>query len=259
MFLFKKFDEIRKKRTTTFEKVAYEWLEQKKGMIKSSTYYRYLYLIKKYLIFNLKDMTLKNLENYNFNELVEKLSKELSAKTVKDILINLKAILNYIEEEYNCDTNDKKIRSPQISTEPLVILSKSERRKIVKYCMEENSLRTLGIIICLNTGLRIGEICALKWKCINLDKREIYIRKTLQRVYDEPNKKTKIIIENPKTRTSIRNIPISNKLYDILYPLKKKYKDEDFFLTGSSEKYIEPRAYQHIFKGILKNIKIKKL
>ena len=139
-----------------------------------------------------------------------------------------------------------------------MILSKTERRKIIKYCLEENSLKTLGIIICLNTGLRIGEICALKWKGINLEKREINIRNTLQRIYDEPQKKTRIIIESAKTRTSIRNIPITNKLYNLLYPLRKKYKDDDFFLTGSSEKYIEPRRYQQIFKNILKICNIKK-
>ena len=105
MFLFKKLYEIRKKRTITFEKVAYEWLEQKKGMIKKSTYYRYLYLIKKYLIFYLKDFTLKDLEEYDFNKLVENLTKTLATKTVKDILINLKSILNYIEEEYKKPSN----------------------------------------------------------------------------------------------------------------------------------------------------------
>lgn len=258
MFLFKKLYEIRRKSTITFEKVAYEWLEQKRSMIKKSTYYRYLYLINKYLIFYLKDFTLKDLEEYDFNKLIEKLTKTLAAKTVKDILINLKSILNYIEEEYNCNTKVKKIKSPQVSTEPLVILSKQERRKIIKYCLEENSLKTLGIYICLNTGLRIGEICALRWKGINLEKREINIRNTLQRIYDESQKKTRIIIESAKTRTSIRNIPITNKLYNLLYPLRKKYKDDDFFLTGNSEKYIEPRRYQQIFKNVLKTCDIKK-
>lgn len=258
MFLLEKLNKNVKKRTITFEEASYEWLEQKKGTIKDSTYYRYLYLIKKYLNFNLKNLSLKQIEKYDFNKLVMELNKILSAKTVKDILINLKSILNYIEEEYDCKTKVRKIKSPQICTEPLTILSKIEKRKIINYCMQENSLKSLGIIICLNTGLRIGEICALKWKEINLDKREICVRNTLQRIYNEPLKKTKIIIESAKTRTSIRNIPISNKLYDILYPLKKKYKDQDFFLTGSSEKYIEPRNYQSTFKIILKKCKIKK-
>ena len=65
-------------------------------------------------------------------------------------------------------------------------------------------------------------------------------------------------IDKPKTAKSIRAIPISNKLYEILLPLKRKHKDEDFFLTGDSKKFIEPRNYQYNFKALLKMSKIKK-
>ena len=109
----------------------------------------------------------------------------------------------------------------------------------------------------MNTGLRIGEICALKWKDINLEKRIIYVQATLERIYDENLKKTKVIIDKPKTKNSVRQIPISNKLYSILKPLKKKYEEEDFFLTGKSERYVEPRSYQYIYKRVLKKCKIQ--
>lgn len=118
-------------------------------------------------------------------------------------------------------------------------------------------MRDLGILICLNTGLRIGEICARKWKNIDIEKRIIYVKNTLERIYDEKLKTTKIIIDKPKTKHSIREIPISNKLYDILKTLNKKYDEDDFFLTGEKEKRIEPRNYQNFYKKILKKCKIK--
>ena len=68
----------------------------------------------------------------------------------------------------------------------------------------------------MNTGLRIGEMCALKWKNINLDKRTISVKQTMQRVYNREEHKTKVILDIPKTQKSIREIPISNKLYEIL-------------------------------------------
>ena len=95
-------------------------------------------------------------------------------------------------------------------------------------------------------------------KNIDLEKNELHIRHTLQRIYDKDQKKTKIIIDKPKTRNSVRNIPISNKLHEILKELRKEYKDDDYFLTGDTEKYIEPRSYQYIFKDILRKSKIKK-
>ena len=97
----------------------------------------------------------------------------------------------------------------------------------------------------------------LKWKNIDLAKRSIYVKSTLERIYDEELKRTKIIIDRPKTQTSIREIPISNKLYIILKQQKKKHKDEDFFLTGKKDKYIEPRNYQYIYKQVLNKNKIK--
>lgn len=128
---------------------------------------------------------------------------------------------------------------------------------IEKYCLEEKSLKSLGIIVCLNTGLRVGEICALKWKNIDLDEKTLFVKKTLQRVYDRKNKISKVIISKPKTECSVRCIPINGKIYSVLKVIKDKYKDEDFFLTGDSNKFIEPRNYQSAFRKILKNSKVK--
>lgn len=81
------------------------------------------------------------------------------------------------------------------------------------------------------------------------------MRKTLQRIYR--GNKSEVIIDSPKTRTSIRSIPMSDKLYKILQPIKNNDQKEDFFLTGSSEKFIEPRRYQYMYKFILKQSRIK--
>jgi len=129
--------------------------------------------------------------------------------------------------------------------------------QIEKYCMKENSAKELGILLCLNTGMRIGEICALKWKDIDLDRRIIYVCSTMERIYDKNLKRTKIIIDTPKTKSSMREIPMSNKLYNVLKPLKKKCNNNQFFLTGDENKYIEPRSYQYIYKRALRKCKLK--
>ena len=229
----------------------------KKKRIKKSTYSTYSYSIRKFLMPEFQKMTLKKLESYNYNEFVEILSQDLSTKTVRDVINNLKSILLLAEQKYGCNMKINGIKIPKLDSEPLEILNNKERIKLENYCLKENSLRSLGIIICLYTGLRIGEICALKWENIDLEKRELQVKYTLQRIYDENQKNTKISLDTAKTKTSIRKIPISNKLYNILIKLKNNYNHNDFFLTGDSKKFIEPRNYLNIFKNYLKKVKLK--
>lgn len=238
-----------------FSDLADEWLEYKSISIKQSTYFKYSYCIDRYLKANLEDVTLKNIEHFDFNEVTRKLSEELSAKTIREILNILKGILKYTETKYGVHVNLELITSPKVKIEDLKILTKREKNRLEKYCLKQEDLRHTGILVCLYTGLRIGEMCALRWENIDLERRVIRVEQTLQRIY--ANGKTKIIIDAPKTENSIRSIPISNKLYEILKPLKGKHKKEDFFLTGSSEKFIEPRNYQYLFKLCLKNSKVK--
>ena len=220
-----------------FEDIANEWLKSKKV--------------------ELKEFKLKDLKTYDYNNFIEELTEDYAVKTIRDIVNVLKPILKYCEKEYKCSINENKIKLPKLQSKMLKVLNKKEKRKLTNYCIEENSLKSIGILLCLNTGLRIGEICSLRWENIDLEAKIINVKKTLQRVYIRKDKRTKIIIGPPKTSTSIRSIPISNKLYNILQPLKKKYKSDNFFLTGSSDKFMEPRTYQNIYKKILKKSKVK--
>jgi len=240
-----------------FKEVAEKWLEIKRITIKESTYAKYEFTINKHLFSYFENFTIKDLEQYNYNDFVISLMKDLSAKTVKDIVCILKSILNYANDEYNSNIKIKRIITPKVQNENVTIMSNREKGRLENYCKKANTLKSIGIIICLNTGLRIGEICSLKWKDIDLEKRLIFVKTTLQRIKDKETNKTKIIIDKPKTQNSIRAIPISSKLYEILLPLKRKYKDNDFFLTGSNDKFVEPRAYQYEFKKILKKCRIK--
>ena len=245
------------KKIITFELIANEWIENKRKDIKESSLANYLYIIRKYLMIEFRDYTLENLEKNNFNEYVDELNQDLKPKTIRDILIVLKSILNYANEKYKCSIKIGQIKAPKLEQDIIVILSKDEKTKLEKYCLKQKSLKSLGIIICLNTGIRIGEICALKWKNIDLDKKEICIRNTLQRIYDEELKGTKVIIGKPKTNASVRNIPISNKVCNILKELRNKYGNEDYFLTGNARLYIEPRAYRENFKSFLRKSRLR--
>lgn len=257
MWALEKLKNVKIRETLNFEKIAEEWLEYKKNTVKQSTYYNYMFIINKYLNPRLKKIKLKKLLNFNYNELVSELTEELSKKTVRDVANVMKAILRYVEEKYDYSVKVKTISTPKVEIENLKVLSKKERNKLEKYCLKSNDLKCIGIVICLNTGLRIGEICALKWEDIDFNEKVIHIRKTLQRVYVGRKETSKIVIDKPKTKSSIRTIPISNKLYEILQPLKKEYQKEDYVLTGCNDTFLEPGKYRYAYKKILKESRIK--
>ena len=240
-----------------FKNLVNEWLIEKKNDVKESTFSNYSYIVKSYILQEFENESLAHLEKRTYIEYVDDLIQKFKTKTVRDILIILKSILSYANNKYNCNIKVKQIRIPKLEQDPIEILNKEEQRKFQTYCLKDNSLKSIGLIICIHTGLRIGEICALKWKNIDLDKKEICVKSTLQRIYDNKLQQTKIIIDKPKTRASMRNIPISTKLYKLLKDIEKQYDKSSFFLSGQEEYYIEPRIYRYYFKKVLQKCKIR--
>lgn len=247
---------VSRRKRKDFEVVTEEWLKYKKNTVKKSTYYNYSYSVAKYLYPSFAGKNITKIKNYN--NFIEELSDTLSPKTVRDIVTKLKEIINFYEEEHNTKLNIKKMSLPKMNKKEIQILSNKEKQKLEKYCIQQNDLKSLGILICLNTGLRVGEVCALRRENVDFETRRIHVEKTIERIYSKEENKTIVIIDTPKSITSVRTIPINSKLYNILKQIRGKSKKTDFVLTGSSEHYVEPRNYQYHFKEILKRSKVKK-
>lgn len=245
------------KRMVTFKTIAEDFLIFKKRQIKQSTYYNYTYKIQKYLLPAFENLSLEEILEYDFNRFSELLleTTQISNKFLKDILLVLKSILKFAEKKYDVKMKLDLINLPRVRTHSLKVFSESDKRKIKAYCMNSENTKDIGIALCLYTGMRIGEICALKWEDIDLNKRIIYVRHTLQRIYID-KKNTKIIIDAPKSEKSIRNIPMSNMIYTKLKSMRENFSKDDFFLTGDSKNFMEPRGYQYTFKKMLKECKI---
>ena len=240
----------------TLKAIIKEWLEIKQISVKTSTYYRYVYIIGQYILPFFGDITMKELEDFNFNKFVIYQQKTIGPVSIKNNMVMFKSILGYASKRYGYRFQLDFIAIPKTHTEELRVLSTKEKNKLEKYCLEKNDLRHLGIIICLNTGLRVGEICALKWDCIDLERRCIKVTKTIQRIYNKEDRNSMVVIDVPKSQTSIRTIPISTKLYNILKPLKKDYNKNCYFLSGSATVYKEPRTYQQFFKDCVEKCNI---
>ena len=134
---------------------------------------------------------------------------------------------------------------PPQENKQLNVLNIANHKAILQYISNHFTFRNLGIYICLTTGIRIGEICALTWDDIDIINGVICIRKTIERIYILDGEKihTEIIIGTPKTQNSIRDIPMNKELLKMLRPLKKIVNGKFYVLTNE-EKPTEPRTYR---------------
>ena len=243
----------------------YTWLLEKKDYIKESTYANYSNNIFNHIIPKLGNYYLNELNHKVIQDFLLELSKNgrkdntggLAEKTIKDITIIIKGSIKkginedkikHIELTFNYPKDNKENK--------LYVLTKREQSKITNYVLENINSRNIGLLISLYSGIRIGELCALRWEDVDFKKNCLTINKTIQRVYikDKDKNISKVIITTPKTKNANREIPINK---DFLEILKKVKSDKKHYILTGNEKYVEPRTYRKYFNKILDELKIK--
>lgn len=237
--------------------IADLWKEEKRQFVKKSTFAAYSLIVETHLqpaFGNLTAVTEKDVQDF----VLQKLNGGLSQKTIKDMLIVLRMILKFGAKKNYCVYAPIDVIFPtDRERQELEVLSIANQKKIMRFVEENFTFRNLGIFICLSTGIRIGEICALTWDDIDTENGVIHIRKTIQRIYVKENgiKKTELLIDTPKTATSMRDIPMIKDLYEILKPLKKVVNNDYFVLTNEATP-TEPRTYRNYYKKLLDKLGI---
>ena len=235
----------------SFEVVVNSFLDYKKQFVKKSTLCIYRAIIKNHIMPTFKDYM--QTEDVKLQEFVkDKINSGLSRKMIRDIVVVLKMILRFAQSNHRRKVDIQEIHFPSKEEKKKTkVRSKTDERKLFSYLKENFSFENLGILICLQTGMRIGEICGLRWKDISLDCNEISVNRTVERIYlNEEGKKTELIIGEPKTIHSKRCIPLTSSLLKIIKPLKR-IVNGSFYLLTNSDKPIEPRVYRNHFKNLL--------
>ncbi len=232
----------------TFEAAAAKWLDAVKPRIKPTSCAQYTARLEKNILPYFKNTPLRDINADKLSELSERLCTEgLTPQYVYDILIQVKMITKYISRACGCP--DPAIDAVFARPEPDVVKSSYDEINCGRLCealTADPDLTKCGILMTLYTGLRIGELCALKWEDIDLDGGFLNISKTLQRVSVGEN--TGLVLTELKPCSS-RKVPIAAFLQDIL--LKFKTDAEKFFLSGTTSP-IEPRTMQYRLRAFLK-------
>ena len=248
-----------------FEHVAHQWLEELKPVRKHSTIVKYASQLKNYIIPVFGNRAIDNITNENILSFCNKLqnegwnSQKLSLKTVADILSRMKSIrrfallhgyeVNYIPDAVRISQRQGTIR----------VLTLEEEKKLIHYLQNNFDLTALGILLSLFTGIRIGELCALKWSDFSFTDKELHVHRTMQRLPNldkNSSKKTIIEIGEPKSFSSNRKIPLPEQLMKYLHAA---YVEGAYVLSGSKNNFIEPRTLENRFKSILKKCGVEKI
>lgn len=139
------------------------------------------------------------------------------------------------------------------------VWQETDQMKLEKELLKKSDMTSFGIYLCLYTGLRIGELCALKWKDIDLNNKKLVVKKTLIRIKNldlKENKKTIVVLNEPKSLSSIREIPIPNFLVSMMIKLSENITEETFLISGS-ERFVELKTYFNRYKKIIKNLDLE--
>lgn len=230
-----------------------QWLSHIRHSVKLSTYRKYEGLYENHIKSTIGSVALNSVTrsmveafSYDLKTGGRKGGGALSAKTVNDILVVLSLVFNFAEEEYD-------IRLPRIAIlrqerKEARVLSTDEHKRLTEYLLVDMDEYKFGVLLALNTGLRIGELCALKWE--DITDTYVTVNKTMQRLKGNIGK-TEIIIDTPKSDSSKRIIPLPRFLCRFAECFRK---NEGYVISTNRSPYCEPRTVQQRFKEITDEI-----
>ena len=247
----------------TFGEISCDWLRFLKPQLKQASIAKYVNILNLYVLPRFQDCMVDKISRSDVSSLISELllsggqkNTGLSPRTVSSVFSVLKNIFDYASREKGACVADIKgipIKQPQ---KQMRVLSRMEQDKLSHYLCADPTPCHLGVLVCLYTGLRIGEICALQWQDISFDGHYLFVHKAMQRIQhlDGDDKRTEVCIAKPKSDCSVRRIPLPEELYQLLLNARKE--GEAYLLTGSSKKYIEPRTMENHFRTILDECEI---
>ena len=255
--------------SVTYSNWAAQWLTRKEQLVKESTFSAYSNIVVNHLVphfgrVGLQDITEERIQSFAFHLLRDGRldgAGGMCERSTRDIIVVLKNSLRDAMKLKLLPSAEFEIQYPNKQDRfKIKVIAKSEQQKLVQAVYLALSPRSVGIMLALYTGLRIGEVCGLKWSDIDFENKMLHVNRTVQRVYRKTldgKGKSQIIVGPPKTRSSRREIPISAILLPVLKRIAPETSDV-FFLSGT-EKCVEVRTYRTFFDDFLKKNQLENI
>lgn len=243
-----------------FPAVALRWLNTESRTKKDTTVCKYRNNLTLHLIPQFGNKRFTEISREEVLDYITELQSSggdkgagMSPNTVKGILSVLRSVLRYGELQYRLPAaNLTGFSIGDTGDIPIRVLTESEEGVLLDYILSDPADDGLGILLVLYTGLRLGELCSLHWDDIDFAEGTVSVHATMKRIQtpDSPNHKTEVTITPPKSRKSVRTIPLHEDILGLL--VKRAGENGTFFLTGEKDAYIEPRTMENRFKAIIR-------
>lgn len=233
----------------------HEWIQAINSRVKESTIANYRMKAEKHILSVFGNMECTAVSPSKVHKFIhDKMNSGLSARYVSDIVILRKSMFKYANRMYHMYNPIANVLLPKKKKTEIQLLNDEEQNRLKAYLLKHQTLTSLGIAVSLYTGLRIGELCALKWEDIDFEKRTLTVSHTVQRIRKpDGTKLTQLIITEPKSSSSMRTIPIPDCLTAILRGFQA---ESNIYVMTNTDKPLEPRTMQYRFASVLKNEKL---
>lgn len=243
------------KTNLTVQALFRDWIQVISSRVKVSTIANYRMKAEKHILPAFGDLCHAEIDAHQvYAFIAKKLESGLSARYVSDIVVLLKSIFKYASNAYNLYNPIANVMLPKKRKAEITLLNSVQQKQLQAYLQNNQNLTTLGVALSMYTGLRIGELCALQWKDINLEQRTLTVSHTIQRIQDvHGDRKTRLIIIEPKSAASQRTIPIP---YCLISILQKFQTISNAYVLSGKCKPVEPRTMQYRFASILKRVNL---
>jgi len=233
----------------SFCSLVEEWLAKIEQNRKYSTYIKYKSLYQCHIKNLFSDDAFTQMTNSYIQEQIAAL--DISDATRHSVLAVIKQTLQYAEERYGYPMTPITNKSIRNSAQPIKIMNRTEQARLMRFLYSDMDISKAGIYLCLSTGLRLGEICALKWADIDMERLLLHVNRTVQRIESKDGSAKTVLLEtSPKSAFSNREIPMPSALLELLAGFRKG--EEEYVLC--TNRPMEPRTYQNHFKKYLQKI-----
>ena len=249
----------------TFAELSEQWLLSVSHGIKESTLAHYQYTLNRYLLpvfgkCSLKALNAQQLELGILRVIspADGSHMPLGASSSRECLTMLRRICKYAAHLRLMRSVEIIVKLPQMEQNDTKPLSVQEQASLQTFVLQNPTARKVGLLLQMQMGLRIGEVCGLQWGDFDFKAGTLTIRRTVSRIYCHVGK-TKLVVQTPKTKSSGREIPIPRELVAILRTLRGRACSNTWFLSGNTEKPVEPRCYRKSIRGYLRRASVRRV
>ena len=249
----------------TFEELAGQWLASASLRLKESTLVHYHYTLQRYLFpvfggWQVKNFSERLLEQGMLQVIApaDHRHRPLGASSARECLTMLRRICKYAAHLRLIRPMEICVSLPQTKSAKIQPLSKEEQGRMELFICKAPTARKVGLMLQMQLGLRIGEVCGLQWGDFDLKAGTLTVQHTVSRISTRDGH-TKVVIQSPKTRSSRREVPIPRNLIKMLQSLRGDAEPEVWFLSGNAEKPVEPRCYRKSIQIYLRQAAVRKV